>query len=67
MDEDQIKYRHCSATGCTYKEVRGSWMGAFVNGKFVCDPCYRASQTKEWEAILDRRSSTFGHGQTPSR
>lgn len=57
MEEDDIRYRHCSMPDCDYKEPRGSWMGAFVNGKFVCDKCYRESQTSERQK-LDRPTTT---------
>jgi len=36
MNPDEIKYRKCSVTNCTYREVRGSRQGDFINGKFVC-------------------------------
>lgn len=40
MTPDEVKYRHCSVPGCTYKELRGSRQGAFRDGKFICDTCY---------------------------
>ena len=51
MTEDEIKYRHCSTPTCDYKELRGSIQGGYVNGQFVCDKCYRESQTREWRRI----------------
>lgn len=42
MTPDEIRYRHCSTPGCPYKEFRGSRVGQFIDGKFVCPLCYLA-------------------------
>jgi hypothetical protein len=36
MTPDEIKYRRCTVPECKYKEFRGSTIGSFIAGNFVC-------------------------------
>lgn len=36
MTPEEIKFRKCSEPDCDYKELRGSRLGDFLNGEFVC-------------------------------
>jgi len=40
MNAADIAFRSCTTPSCGYQEPRGSRLGDFVNGKFVCPMCY---------------------------
>lgn len=56
MTPDEIKWRRCQMPGCDYKELRGSSLGQFVSGKFVCDVCY--TEAVEPSEVTVRRMRT---------
>lgn len=36
MDQAALYFRRCQVPGCSYFEPRGSRLGDFINGLFVC-------------------------------
>ena len=46
-------HRHCSVEGCDYAEKRGSRMGDFVNGKFVCPDHAKSAETAPRGGAMD--------------
>lgn len=54
---DELKYRRCQVPACDYKELRGSNLGGFICGNFVCAKHFaywsRSSEdiVREWREI----------------
>lgn len=49
MDNEMVKYRKCSIPGCEYKEIRGSRLGDFITGKFVCPKHFEQFNNERFE------------------
>jgi hypothetical protein len=43
--------RRCTVEDCGYREARGSRVGDFVNGRFVCPMHYLIHLASEWKGL----------------